>query len=70
MERFMLYVGLLLLLSFYGCWKVRYILQSVLHNLAPSNVFLFKNYRKWTLVVAIFSPKIMRMGVFELLNNK
>jgi len=32
--------------------------------------FLFKNYRKWTLVVAIFSPKIMRMGVFELLNNK
>ena len=39
-------------------------------NLAPSNVFLFKNYRKWTLVVAIFSPKIMRMGVFELLNNK
>ena len=32
--------------------------------------FSFKNYRKWTLVVAIFSPKIMRMGVFKLLNNK
>jgi len=32
--------------------------------------FSFKNYRKWTLVVAILSPKIMRMGVFKLLNNK
>ena len=32
--------------------------------------FSFKNYRKWTLVVAIFSPKIMRMSTFGLLNNK
>ncbi len=32
--------------------------------------FLFKNYGKWTLVVVNFSPKIMRMGAFELLNNK
>ena len=32
--------------------------------------FSFKNYRKRTLVVAIFSLKIMRMGAFKLLNNK
>jgi len=31
--------------------------------------FSFKNYRKWTLLVVIFSPKIMRIGAFELLNN-
>ena len=46
MERYMFYVGLLLLLSFYGCRKIRYILQSVLHNLAPSNVFFIQKLWK------------------------